>query len=86
MGSLILPAVEDTIRDEWRAHTVPAIAAAGVEAAAREYAQAGLRLDKTVAVPRRRPLETYWGTALSWWLAHRSSKSRTCPASASQVQ
>lgn len=44
--------VEEAIRDEWRTHTAPAVATSGVEAAAREYVQAGIRLDKTVAAAK----------------------------------
>ena len=42
-------AVEDAIHDEWKAHIAPSEAVLGVEAAAREYNQAGHRLDKTAA-------------------------------------
>lgn len=41
--------VEDVIHDEWRAHIAPLEVLGGVETAAREYNQAGRRLDKTVA-------------------------------------
>lgn len=44
--------VEDAIHDEWKAHIAPSEAVAGVEAAAREYNQAGRRLDKTVAAAK----------------------------------
>jgi hypothetical protein len=44
--------VEDAIHDEWKAHLAPLEAVAGVEAAAREYTQAGHRLDKTVAAAK----------------------------------
>ncbi len=44
--------IEDAVRDEWRTHTAPAVATAGVEAAARDYVQAGIRLDKTVAAAK----------------------------------
>lgn len=44
--------VEDAIHDEWKAHLAPLEAVAGVEAAAREYHQAGHRLDKTVAAAK----------------------------------
>jgi hypothetical protein len=44
--------VEDAIHDEWKAHLAPLEAVAGVEAAAREYNQAGQRLDKTVAAAK----------------------------------
>ena len=44
--------VEDAIHDEWKAHLGPLEAVAGVEAAAREYNQAGHRLDKTVAAAK----------------------------------
>ncbi|MFF2317756.1 hypothetical protein ACFVTE_15980 [Arthrobacter sp. NPDC058097] len=45
-------AVEDAIGDEWLEHVAPFGAVAGVEAAARDYAQAGRRLDKTVAAAK----------------------------------
>ncbi|HEX9086665.1 MAG TPA: hypothetical protein VF867_03970 [Arthrobacter sp.] len=44
--------VEDAIHDEWKAHLAPLEAVAGVKSAAREYAQAGHRLDKTVAAAK----------------------------------
>ena len=44
--------VEDAIQDEWTAHIAPLEAILGVEAAAREYSQAGHRLDKTVAAAK----------------------------------
>jgi len=44
--------VEDAIHDEWNAHIAPSEAIVGVEAAAREYTQAGHRLDKTVAAAK----------------------------------
>lgn len=44
--------VEDAIHDEWKAHIAPSEAVLGVEAAAREYHQAGHRLDKTVAAAK----------------------------------
>ena len=44
--------VENAIHDEWKAHLAPLEAVAGVEAAAREYNQAGHRLDKTVAAAK----------------------------------
>ncbi|MDE8670984.1 hypothetical protein PY310_20695 [Pseudarthrobacter sp. H3Y2-7] len=44
--------VEDAIQDEWNAHIAPSEAILGVEAAAREYNQAGRRLDKTVAAAK----------------------------------
>jgi hypothetical protein len=44
--------VEDAIHDEWKAHIGPSEALLGVEAAAREYNQAGHRLDKTVAAAK----------------------------------
>lgn len=44
--------VEDAIQDEWNAHIAPSEAILGVEAAAREYSQAGHRLDKTVAAAK----------------------------------
>jgi hypothetical protein len=44
--------VEDAIHEEWKAHLAPLEAVAGVEAAAREYNQAGHRLDKTVAAAK----------------------------------
>lgn len=44
--------VEDAIHEEWKAHLAPLEAVAGVEAAAREYTQAGHRLDKTVAAAK----------------------------------
>lgn len=44
--------VEDAIQDEWNAHIAPSEAILGVEAAAREYSQAGQRLDKTVAAAK----------------------------------
>jgi hypothetical protein len=44
--------VEDAIQDEWNAHIAPSEAVLGVEAAAREYNQAGHRLDKTVAAAK----------------------------------
>lgn len=44
--------VEDAIQDEWSAHIAPSEAILGVEAAAREYSQAGHRLDKTVAAAK----------------------------------
>ena len=43
---------EDAIHEEWKAHIAPSEAILGVEAAAREYAQAGQRLDKTVAAAK----------------------------------
>lgn len=44
--------VENAIHDEWKAHIAPSEAALGVEAAAREYSQAGHRLDKTIAAAK----------------------------------
>lgn len=44
--------VEDAIQDEWNTHIAPSEAILGVEAAAREYNQAGRRLDKTVAAAK----------------------------------
>lgn len=44
--------VEDAIHDEWTVHIAPSDAVLGVEAAAREYVQAGQRLDKTVAAAK----------------------------------
>jgi hypothetical protein len=44
--------VEDAIHDEWKTHLAPLEAVAGVKAAAREYSQAGQRLDKTVAAAK----------------------------------
>ena len=44
--------VENAIHDEWKTHLAPLDAVAGVEAAAREYNQAGHRLDKTVAAAK----------------------------------
>lgn len=44
--------VEDAIYEEWRAHVAPVEAIGGIEAAAREYRQAGRRLDRTVAAAR----------------------------------
>ncbi|MGP4033633.1 hypothetical protein [Pseudarthrobacter sp. 1C304] len=44
--------VEDAIHDEWKTHLAPLEAVAGVKAAAREYTQAGQRLDKTVAAAK----------------------------------
>lgn len=44
--------VEDAIHEEWKAHLAPLDAVAGVEMAAREYAQAGNRLDKTVSAAK----------------------------------
>lgn len=44
--------VEDAIHDGWKAHLAPLEAVTGVEAAAREYNQAGRRLDKTVAAAK----------------------------------
>jgi hypothetical protein len=44
--------VDDAIGDEWLQHVAPLGAVAGVEAAARDYAQAGRRLDKTVAAAK----------------------------------
>ncbi|TAP39064.1 hypothetical protein [Arthrobacter sp. S39] len=44
--------VEDAIHDEWKTHIAPSEAVLGVEAAAREYTQAGHRLDKTVAAAK----------------------------------
>ncbi|MDN4645486.1 hypothetical protein [Arthrobacter sp. PsM3] len=44
--------VEGAIHDEWKAHIAPSEAVLGVEAAAREYTQAGHRLDKTVAAAK----------------------------------
>ena len=44
--------VEDAIQDEWNAHLAPSEAILGVEAAAREYNQAGHRLDKTVTAAK----------------------------------
>jgi hypothetical protein len=46
------PKVEDAIHDEWKAHIGPSEALLRVEAAAREYSQAGHRLDKTVAAAK----------------------------------
>ncbi|MFE4227071.1 hypothetical protein ACFRJ8_04175 [Arthrobacter sp. NPDC056886] len=42
--------VENAIHDEWKTHLAPLEAVAGVKAAAREYNQAGHRLDKTVRI------------------------------------
>ncbi|MCI9872774.1 hypothetical protein [Arthrobacter humicola] len=44
--------VENAIHDEWKTHLAPLEAVAGVKAAAREYNQAGHRLDKTVAAAK----------------------------------
>ena len=44
--------VEDAIHEEWKVHIAPSEAVLGVEAAAREYTQAGHRLDKTVAAAK----------------------------------
>ncbi|MCT9626734.1 AsnC family protein [Pseudarthrobacter equi] len=44
--------VEDAIHEEWKAHIGPSDAILGVTAAAREYAQAGQRLDKTVSAAK----------------------------------
>ena len=44
--------VDDAIGDEWLAHIAPLGSVAGVKAAMRDYAQAGRRLDKTVAAAR----------------------------------
>lgn len=44
--------VEDAIHDEWKTHIAPSEAILGVEAAAREYNQAGRRLDQTVAAAK----------------------------------
>jgi hypothetical protein len=44
--------VDDAICEEWETHIAPLGAIADVKAAAREYAQAGQRLDKTVAAAR----------------------------------
>jgi hypothetical protein len=44
--------VEDAIHEDWKAHIAPSEAILGVEAAAREYSQAGQRLDKTVAAAK----------------------------------
>lgn len=44
--------VEDAIQDEWNSHIAPSEAILGVESAAREYSQAGHRLDKTVAAAK----------------------------------
>src|SRR5919205_2156228 len=44
--------VDDAISDEWLEHIAPLGVMAGVEAAARDYAQAGQRLDKTVAAAK----------------------------------
>lgn len=44
--------VENAIHDEWKTHLAPLEAVAGVKAAAREYTQAGHRLDQTVAAAK----------------------------------
>lgn len=44
--------VENAIHDEWKSHLAPLDAVVGVKAAAREYSQAGHRLDKTVAAAK----------------------------------
>ncbi len=44
--------VEDAICQEWEAHILPLAGIAGVVTAAREFAQAGQRLDKTVAAAK----------------------------------
>lgn len=44
--------VEDAIHNEWKAHIAPSEALLGLEAAAREYNQAGHRLAKTVAAAK----------------------------------
>jgi hypothetical protein len=44
--------VEDAIHEEWKTHIAPSETILGVEAAARESAQAGQRLDKTVAAAK----------------------------------
>jgi hypothetical protein len=44
--------VEDAISEEWKAHIAPSDSIVGVEVAAREYNQAGHRLDKTVAAAK----------------------------------
>ncbi len=44
--------VDNAIHEECKAHIAPSDAVLGVEAAAREYTQAGRRLDKTVAAAK----------------------------------
>ncbi|MFF1254920.1 hypothetical protein ACFVYC_20830 [Pseudarthrobacter sp. NPDC058329] len=44
--------LEEAVHDEWKAHIAPTEAILGVEAAAREYSQAGNRLNKTVAAAK----------------------------------
>ncbi|NHW48608.1 hypothetical protein HAV21_17180 [Paenarthrobacter sp. MSM-2-10-13] len=44
--------VEEAVREEWLVHIAPSEAILGVEAAAKEHRQAGLRLDKTVAAAK----------------------------------
>ncbi len=44
--------VEIAIHEGWKAHLAPLDAVAGLETAAREYNQAGHRLDKTVAAAK----------------------------------
>lgn len=44
--------VEDAIHDEWKAHVLPSSAVAGVKSAAREYNQAGRRLDQAVSAAK----------------------------------
>lgn len=43
---------EEAMHDDWKAHIAPSEALLGVEAASCEYAQAGNRLDKTVAAAK----------------------------------
>lgn len=51
--------VEDAIHDEWKAHIGPSEALVGVETVVREYAQAGHRLDKTVAAAKAAGASSY---------------------------
>lgn len=51
-GAYVSERVEDAVQDEWMIHIAPSEAILGVEAAAREYRQAGHRLDKTVAAAK----------------------------------
>jgi hypothetical protein len=44
--------VDDAISDEWLAHVAPIGTVSGVKAAAREYIQAGQRLDKAVGAAK----------------------------------
>jgi len=65
--------VEDAIQNEWEAHIAPLEAVAGVQAAAREYNQAGRRLDKTVAAAKA--VGASWAdigraVGISWQSAH----------------